>query len=133
MVIAKDKQAAETTKSKLKVASEEERFDQSLPTYHKDFQDKVEVLEHKEKNTFGPTLPPNLQRREVVGPVLPKDFVASDMCDNGKNQKTVSEDEDEEDFGPLPADHPAARESLVQLQLEHRAMLVQAKFKDKVR
>ncbi|XP_058800419.1 GPALPP motifs-containing protein 1 [Phymastichus coffea] len=89
----------------------------------------------EEEDTFGPPLPPNLQKRKVIGPVLLDNFVlgetpihVSTLSPNSKNDE--DSDDDGEVVGPLPPDHPAAR-SQAKMLLEYRALQIQAKFKDK--
>ncbi|XP_001606446.1 GPALPP motifs-containing protein 1 [Nasonia vitripennis] len=99
---------------------------------------EVEEEEDDDDDAFGPALPPHLaNRREIVGPVLPKDFVPSDtretiQSSKSDEEKQIDEDDDDDDVvGPLPPDHPAARGSYVQMQLEHRARQVKEKFRNK--
>ncbi|KAL7302529.1 hypothetical protein TKK_0005169 [Trichogramma kaykai] len=83
---------------------------------------------------YGPALPPSMQKRPILGPQLPPpDFQNKDESEVKKEiQKTHSESEDDEEvFGPVPLNHPAAQ-SRVQIALENRARRVQENFSNKV-
>lgn len=90
---------------------------------------KKEDEEEEDEMLFGPALPPHMERRKVVGPMLPENF-----CPTVTNNLINVNEENEDDtvFGPLPVDDPAAKDSLVQMQLEYRALKVKEKLMDKV-
>lgn len=77
---------------------------------------------------FGPALPPHLLKpkrnddtiRKVIGPTLPSDF---QPLNSDEITRVESEDE-EDDIGPLPADHPALETNYVHKQLERRAQRI---------
>lgn len=95
--------------------------------------DDNENEDENEDDAFGPALPPHLQRRKIVGPVLPDKFVSSNKQSSDENSKSDSEEDAADIVGPLPADHPANQDSYIQLQLEYRARKVKEKFMEKVR
>jgi hypothetical protein len=83
--------------------------------------------EMKEEETFGPALPPHMERS-----VLLQNLISNDNKDTETHsQSKIVEDDDI--VGPLPVDHPAVRESYIHIRLEQRARQIKAKFKDKVR
>lgn len=83
-----------------------------LPEYLKKFGDTND----EEDNQFGPALPPHLQKKEDA-------TTGSAFLDATETATVVDEDE-EGVVGPLPADHPALKDDLVQQQLEYRAQLI---------
>lgn len=89
-------------------------------------EDAVNSLAMETDNVFGPALPPHLlQRRQnendsrdkIIGPVLP---------DAIKSHKEVLDELSDDDgtIGPLPADHPALKNSCVHEQLDLRAQRI---------
>ncbi|XP_032680887.1 uncharacterized protein DDB_G0287625 [Odontomachus brunneus] len=86
------------------------------------------VAEHDtpEEAAFGPALPPHLLQRmrdnesrrdKFIGPVLPDTVKKASR----EALPVGSDDDDEHAIGPLPADHPALRNSRVYEQLDLRA------------
>lgn len=72
---------------------------------------------------FGPALPPHLIQRQrdnnsrdrIIGPILPSAETLQ------KESSSWDSDDDDSAIGPLPADHPALRDSQVHEQLDLRA------------
>ncbi|XP_011496987.1 PREDICTED: GPALPP motifs-containing protein 1 [Ceratosolen solmsi marchali] len=87
-------------------------------------------LEKQEIETFGPVLPPHMEKHRVIESVLLENIISSD--NKVIDTPLRSNIEDDETFGPLPVDHPAIRKSYIQIQLEQRAKQVKAKIKDKI-
>ncbi|XP_043263905.1 uncharacterized protein DDB_G0283697-like [Colletes gigas] len=82
---------------------------------------------------FGPALPPHLleqtcsdeTKAKIIGPAISN---AIKSTDNDETEQPESENEDE--IGPLPANHPALRTSNVYKQLEQRAQQIKNEKKD---
>ena len=88
-----------------------------------------------DEDAFGPALPPHLLNKEktdlenkIIGPMLPSEFRSEG---DGESPGQLESD-DEDIIGPLPADHPAAKSSIVQQSLEYRAMRIQSEFMSEV-
>lgn len=79
----------------------------------------------EEEDTFGPALPPHLASKncEALVQELP---VKMDISDSVKDVKNYEEDDEDDDgcIGPLPVNHPALQDDLVQQQLEYRARMI---------
>lgn len=94
-------------------------------------EDRLEDTAIKETDAdmaFGPALPPHLLQQHkcnnelqgrIIGPVLPS-IVKLSKEDLGAK----SDDDDEDAIGPLPADHPALRNSRVHEELDFRAQRI---------
>ncbi|XP_017882109.1 protein starmaker [Ceratina calcarata] len=83
-------------------------------------------------SVFGPALPPHLLKqqsndetvRRVIGPTLPSDFQSFNSDEINQMETDEKEEEEEDDIGPLPADHPALETNYVHKQLERRAQRI---------
>ncbi|OAD47014.1 hypothetical protein WN48_05776 [Eufriesea mexicana] len=82
---------------------------------------------------FGPALPPHLLKQKcnnetntkIIGPILPN--IVTLINNNEVNQ---IESENEDDIGPLPANHPALESNYVYRQLEQRAQQIKNEQKE---
>lgn len=87
--------------------------------------DDDDEKEEEEEDTFGPALPPHLASKncEALVQELP---VKMDISDSVKDVKNYEEDDEDDDgcIGPLPVNHPALQDDLVQQQLEYRARMI---------
>ncbi|XP_044018885.1 uncharacterized protein DDB_G0287625 isoform X2 [Aphidius gifuensis] len=81
--------------------------------------------DEEEEDTFGPALPPHLASKNCQ--VLEQELaVKMDISDSVKDVKNCEDNDDDDDgcIGPLPANHPALQDDLVQQQLEYRARMI---------
>ncbi|XP_012284935.1 uncharacterized protein LOC105702161 [Orussus abietinus] len=104
------------------VTSEEPRIiGPSLPDH---LQKHSAESEDEKESIFGPALPPHLMPQSFIGPTLPQTVKCNDSVEH-----SVSTLDNEDTFGPLPLDHPAAKDCRVQQELEERAKLLKNKIK----
>lgn len=98
------------------------------PTLPSHLRQSIENTEKEMEDTFGPALPPHLALKNVVDKNSEEQdlFPICSVYDTNKSESTetilsASEGEDNDVVGPLPSDHPALEDDLVQQQLECRA------------
>lgn len=77
-----------------------------------------------DEDAFGPALPPHLVNKscEIFTRELPEKIENSDTVEHANDAS--NSDDDNGCIGPLPADHSALQEDLVQQQLEYRARMI---------
>lgn len=123
-----EKQPENGTK-KTEEISPKEAIGPVFPDY---FDYKPEDNKPKEIKEIGPVVPNHIAKNIVIGPTLPANFKIDNDSDNFEISKSNSSEDEDDGFGPLPADHPALRGSQAQIQLEKRARRLQSEFAEKV-